>query len=221
MTFPNPIYTPLGPAARTKTDSGNITSNDAVYTFTDEAIGTAEPDRYVAVAVTMEDDGVSASATAVTIQGIAATEVVGISHAALSESTYAGIWIAKVPTGTTATIVVNGNTTMTGCAISLYRLTGIASPTATDTDTDSGTKSLFSMDLDVQSRGVAIGVAKSRDQATAATWSGLTEDDDFQSDNTRHTAASGVFAANAAASAITVTMGSERGCSACAHWATA
>lgn len=221
MTFPFPIYSPLGPAVATETDSVSSASNDFTYTFTDRAVGAADPDRYVVAAVTMEDDGVSASATAVTIGGVTADEVVGITHAASSESTYAGLWIAKVPTGTTATIEVTGNTTMTGCAVTVYRVTGIRGPTATDTDTDSGTKTTFSMDLDVQSRGVAIGTAKNRDQGSAASWTGLTEDDDFQSDNTRHTAASSVFSANQTARTIEVVMGFERGCSACAHWASA
>jgi hypothetical protein len=221
MTFPNPIYTPLGPAAREETAATSSANNDAAYTFTDQALGAAAPDRYVVIAVVLRDAGGLPEASTVTVQGISATEAVGVTFNNTTEAYYASLWIAAVPTGTTGTVVVTGNATMTDCAISLYRVTGIASPTPSDTDTDSGDKSLFSMDLDVQSRGIAIGVAIHETHLTAATWTGLTEDEDAQADNIRYTAASEAFSVDANALAITVTLGADNGAAACAHWASA
>jgi hypothetical protein len=220
MTFPFPQYTPSAPATVEFTDLAESAANNAVYTFADLDAGAADADRYLAVAVTMSDDGLAAAATACTIGGQSATEAAGQSVAAASESNYAGVWIVKVPTGTTATVEVTGNTTMQSCSVTLYRIIGIASATPTDTDTaSSAVGGLLSMDLDVQSGGVAIGAGVNADQGTAASWVGLTEDDDQQNDNMRHTAASGAFSATAAASAITVTMGLQRSAAACAHWA--
>lgn len=216
-----PSFSPLGPAARLLTDTMSSIANDPSYTFSDRAIGAPDPDRYIVAAVSMGDDGVSAAATAVKIQDITAVQVVGISVAASSESNYAGLWIAKVPLLTTGTVFVQGNTTMTDCGVTLYRVTGIVSPTPTDIAVDSGVKSSFALATDVKSRGIAIGIGTSDVQGTAVTWSVLAEDIDVQHDNMRHTSASQAFLADAAGAAIALTMGAGRGCCAAAHWASA
>lgn len=223
MSFPFPIIPPLGPAARAEVDEMTSGANNVVYTFTDRNAGAPDPDRYLVAAVTMSDDGTAADATACTIGGVTATEVVSQTVTNLSESNYAGLWIAKVPTGETATVVVTGNTTMQDCGVTLYRATGITSPTPTDTDTDGiASGATLTMELDVQSRGMAIAAASSRGGTVPASWSGLTEDSDFQSDNSRHTTASAEFASTQAALAIVATVDSTiRACSVCAHWASA
>lgn len=223
MTFPIHYISPRAPLSIAKTDVTSSTSNLISYPFNGRAIGLPDPDRYVAVAISLRDDSNNGRVTGVTIAGIPASEVVGIEHGGSSLHIHSSIWIAAVSAGTTADIVVNCFTTSTDCAITVYRITGIGSATASDTDTAvaAGGVALPAMALDIPvGGGVAIGCANDDDSSTAATWSGLTENDDFDVDNIRHTAASELLTAAQTARPIQVSFGTSNLRSAvCAVWA--
>lgn len=222
-----PVHAPRAPLSIAKTDVTSSTSNESTYTFSSRAIGLADDDRHVIVAVSLRDDSDNGRVTNVSVGGVAATEAVGAEVGISSVHIHASIWIAKVPTGTTATVVVECFTTSTDCAITLYRVTGIASATASDTDdatVSSGGGSLPAMELDIPNGGgVAVGCGCDNDSSESATWTGLTEDDDFDVDNSRHTAASQLLTSAQTGRAIELQFGSSTDyrSAVCAVWAQA
>lgn len=166
-----------GPAAATATYIGGTTSTTdqaSTYTFSNHAIGPASDDRHVLVSV---QSGHSAARTApsVTIGGIAATQV-GF-NASSDDTILCGFYIALVPTGTTANIVVTYSGSAVRCRVDVWTITGLQSTTATDTasdDTDSS--GVVSDTLDVQAKGCAFGVYSYLSTGTpTAAWAGLTE----------------------------------------------
>jgi hypothetical protein len=224
MTFPFPIFSPRAELSLEKTDVTFSTANDPEYTFSNRAIGLADPDRYIAVAVSLRDDSANGQITALTIGGISASKAIGNQQSASSLSIHSSIWIAAVPTGTTATIVATCSSTSTDCAITVYRLTGIAGTAPSDTDSSiaEGTDPLAAMDLDIPTGGgIAIGCG-AQNFGAGASWSGLVEDDDALNGSLLHTAASELLTAAETARAIEVTLVQDSHRSAvCAVWASA
>lgn len=79
----------------------NQGSGASTYNFNSQDIGTATPDRAVIVAI---GNGFgSHTVTSVTIGGVSASQIVTLTGGTVT----ACLWIARVPTGTTATITVN------------------------------------------------------------------------------------------------------------------
>lgn len=109
------------------------TPDQSSYTFTNKAISTPPgPDRYVIVIL----PGVISSATlantipsSVTIGGVSATLLVSQTHDTTgSTSLGTSMWIAKVPTGTTVTIVANYPATQRRGAVTVFSA-NLSSPT--------------------------------------------------------------------------------------------
>jgi hypothetical protein len=103
-------------------DNSNTTAG-ATFTFTSQAIGTADPTRIVAVGISHGANLVTVSS--VTIGGISATQAPG----ALQTGSFIAtdIWYAAVPTGTTATIVINYSASETRMALVVYSVVGTSS----------------------------------------------------------------------------------------------
>lgn len=165
-----------GVATSTYLQTASSSSDSSTYTFTSQNIGTASSDRYIVGVIGSRKSGASATITSATIGGIDAIVVLNSPFTGTSTG-YTGIIIAPVPTGTTATVVINFSGTMVRCTLGLYALTNI-NPTAFDTGSAGGTS--LSGSVDVRAGGVTIGVAANSIN-TAVTWSSLTEDYD---DNT-------------------------------------
>lgn len=85
----------------------------------DPSIGVADTNRIVAVAI-MARIGATATVTSVTIGGISATQVSGAAASPANLAT--DIWYAAVPTGTTATVVVNYGSTSVVSGVAVYRI---------------------------------------------------------------------------------------------------
>ncbi len=154
-----------------QTDS-STTDTDS-FTFSSQPIGDANDDRYVIVAIASRKAGAAATISSVTVGGISASEV--IQHTTTVTNTdVAGIFIAKVPTGTTADVVVNFSTAMLRCGIALYRIVGIS---GTSYDTDYSVDSTPSVSLDTPI-GAAVAVFTNGNGSSVA-WSGLDEDYDY------------------------------------------
>lgn len=156
------------------TDSDTqILPGSTTVTFTSQAIGSAAATRLVAVGYAVERNAGSALITAVTIGGVSATQVVQANNTV----EFASIWIAAVPTGTTANIVSTHSNAPGAVGIEVWAL-GNASSTATDSGTDSNSNPA-TFDLDINAGGVALGVVIHRSNTDATfTWSNLTEDND-------------------------------------------
>lgn len=154
------------------------TTDLTTYTFSNASIGTAASDRYVIVGFSASTGTAGITISSVTIAGITATLLSKAEYSATSASRVSGIYMAAVPTGTTATIVVTYSSTMARMALNVYRCIGL--PTITPHSTASVTgASGTAYTLDVSGSSAGFVIAQAAVQAsTSFTWTGLTEDSD-------------------------------------------
>lgn len=158
------------------------TADTATYTFTDHAIGTASADRVVLVAVSLRSPTAGVSISSMTIGGVSATEIVEASTGANATSAIYGLLVTS---GTTATIVVTPSATGQRCQVSVYAMTGNGgSTTAHATATDTTAPSSTTIDIPINGSAVGISYAVDSGAVGAATWAGLTEDNDATLENT-------------------------------------
>lgn len=167
--------------------SGTSTTDETTTTWASKAIGTAAANRHVVVGI-FTRTGVSISS--VTIGGISATSVVTVTNG----NNHAALYIAAVPTGTTANIVVTYGSTSVVHAIAVWAIYG-ANATAHDTGSDT-TDTFSPSSFDVPAGGVAIGFVSGANSPPSnnAAWTGLTEDVDVGADEAGCYGASAAFA---------------------------
>jgi len=158
------------PARATYITSSAQSGSSTTYTFTGINIGTAYPDRVIIIAAMMvAGSGLTTSISGLTVGGAAATKIVGADAA----GSQAAIFIYRLSTGTTATIVATNTGTMTGAGVSVYSATGMKKFAGDTTNSYITTKSASSLNLTGTQAGFAIGVA-SDDVSTGLAWTGLT-----------------------------------------------
>lgn len=154
------------------------TSNATAYTFTSHSIGAAAANRVVHVGIVGGSLTTISSPSSVTIGGTAASLNVAV-NTGVSNGFSAAIASLAVPTGTTATIVVNFSTTQVRCKIVVWASYGafsaLAFRTGTDTDSDPLTAS-----LDVPAGGFVLAISKAYRASgyLGGTWTNVTEDYD-------------------------------------------
>lgn len=171
------------------------------YTFADQNLDTAAPDRYIVATISgRSNDGGARTINSVTIGGVSAT----INVQTTDQGNVIGVAVASVPSGTTGDVVVEFSDTMTDAAVALYRVPGITTTTATDTGTSTATP--LTTNLDINAGGFAVAMAKSDNSSHTATWTNLTErfDQDDASTNSI-SGASDDFATAQTSLAITCT----------------
>lgn len=179
MTLPGQMgffakFTPSTPAVATYVTTGVSSTNLSSYTFTNANIGPAAADRIVLVAITARDTGASnATVTSCTIGGNAAT--VDSTTNAVNGREVATFAYLLVPAGTTATIVVNFNTTMDVFALHVYNINGQASNTPVGSAVDGA--GALSVSPGTQTNGCAVCCVMG-DTNTNYTWTNATEDYD-------------------------------------------
>lgn len=160
-------------------DSTNLTT----YTFASQAIGTAASDRYVIVGVA--GSNTASEPSSVTIGGVSATKAVGTAGGNHS----AGLWVANVPSGSTASIVVVWPGAIDRCAIGVWSATGLSSVTPTNTATSNASPGVGA----VTTLSGGFAVAFSHLGYGTVTWSGTGVTQDFNTTieaNVKNTGAS-------------------------------
>lgn len=165
----------VAPAALTYIGTTSSATNASSYTFTNHAIGTAAADRYVIVGVIC--DGYNKSG--VTIGGNAATLISDYGDPGIIANVC--FYALLVPSGTTATIVVNFVGNVWNCAIFVYNATGLVSvtPTAAVFNGTTASKNPLAGSLTIPAGGFCIAIGENIDYETyTVTWGGLTEDTD-------------------------------------------
>lgn len=187
------------PATISFTDWVADTTDNSTYTFSSRSIGTAAANRYIIVTVQFSD--VFTTASSVTVGGISATFVKRKSGAGATPTDTVEIWVASVPTGTTANVVVNTTLGVNNCSIGLWAAYGI-NPTAYATG--ESVASPPSTTLNIPAGGIAVGIAASNDGGNTWTWTGLTEGYDGTSEGPRTVTGAG-SAFGAAQSGLTIT----------------
>ena len=169
----------LASALVTYLTSSVNTSNLTTYTYSAVAIGTAHFNRHIAVAVLFDatDDYPPAS---VTIGGVSAT-LVKAQNAAVA------LYIAKVPTGTTADIVVTYASAALRSAIGVWRLDGLASATAHATAGGAWTSTAIqTFSINAPSGGVILAAVECDDvPAASIVWVNTSESFDTTVESAR------------------------------------
>jgi hypothetical protein len=149
----------------TDSDGQNTLANPHI--FTSKSIGPPDPTRFVLVGVAT---GGSNAITGCTIGGNAATLVA--SSGGSGTNVYTRIFGLSVPSGTTATITVNLNTTQ-DAYIGVFAAYNLASTTPV-ASSGNNTNNPIPLSLNVSAGGVACGYAfSSAGNPTTWTWTGL------------------------------------------------
>jgi hypothetical protein len=158
------------------------TADGTTYTLTDVSLGAEAADRDIIIGVGARKAGTTnCSISSATVGGVTAASVVTASNNP-TNCNLASLRLARVPTGTTATIVVTFPATFALVDVKVFRATNLRSATAYDTG--SSTASDPTDTLNVRAHGLAIGLAVTRAATpTTVTWAGLTESDDTIVDN--------------------------------------
>ena len=173
------------------TDSGESVTNSAEYVFADRSIGAPDDGRDVIVAGHLAGSSVAPILSSVTIGGVTATVDVQIASGRLRSF----IARARVPSGTTAAVVVNASSTAENASVAVYRMTGNAgAPFAIETATGHASSASISCPAD----GVILGASAVYRTGGVGTnfWTNLTKNYDglgLDSGTYDSTAASDVF----------------------------
>lgn len=166
------------------------------FNFATQAIGIAAANRHVVVGISTR---ATVTVSTVTIGGVSASSVVAIN----AGGTQVSMWIAAVPTGTTATVAVTTSGSCARCFLGVWAMYG-SSGTASDTFSTATGDPLAATGFDVQANGVAIGYMFDNNNSTA-TWTNLTERfDQGDGSNAFHTGASNEFSTAQTGLAVSV-----------------
>lgn len=162
-------------------------TNGTSYSFSSYGLGTASGDRHIVVIVynTSATSSGSLNPTGVTVGGVSATMIgPGTLTGGGTGLAVATIWLALVPTGTTGTIAVDFDSTMSHCAVDGYSVKGAANVGVVDSDAGGGfgVSSANLGSVDYASGGVIIAGACSASNVSF-TWSGVTERADATSES--------------------------------------
>lgn len=157
--------------------SASSTADATSYTFSNQNVGSAAADRYIIVGVYSRKAGEAGADPTVTVEGVSANLAV-TRWTTVTNSNFAGLYIAALPSGTDADVVVDfGASTMVRAAISLWRVDSLSSATASDTAASGANDPTGTIDVPVD--GFAVGVAMTLSNATPVSWTGITEADEF------------------------------------------
>jgi len=161
-------------SSRAYTDAGTDSSNSSSYTFSNMNLGTADVDRYIVVGAVVRSGSSSAYANSVSVGGVTATRVQYDRNGASGFLTESSLWIAPLPSGTSADVVLNLNNGAVRAGISVHAVYDIASttPLATGGDVNSAT---LNSTVSVPENGIVIAVSYGH-SATSASWGDIAED---------------------------------------------
>lgn len=165
----------INPASVVYTASYATSATGSPKTISSASIGTASPDRYIFVAVSLGTNGSQADCSAITVAGTACTQ---IGTDVNSGSNHLSLWRTNSPvsSGTGADIVITYRNSQK-IGISIWAVTGLQSTTPTDTDTT--TTDAASVTSTVSAGGIIVAAAYSVGlSAGTHTWTGVTEDFD-------------------------------------------
>lgn len=207
------------PAAVEITYRGAISDalSAATHTFTDFAIGPASAGRIVTFSFSDRAGGTVTHDSA-TIGGISATKLLDAFNNAGGNTTRTTLWAAVVPTGTTATIVINMSAAGNRCGGGVWTMTGAPSITPAFSGTSVANSPTAS--INVPANGGALGAAYDGLGGSNTTWSGITEDYDAISGGgtSNYTGAHANFVAAQTGLTMTATMTGSNAAGVFASW---
>lgn len=195
------IISPFGFAPPLPSKSFQATTFDGTalttYTFASQAIGSASSTRRVIVAVALIADAIR-TISSVTIGGVSASAIV-TDDTTNFFSYRLSLYIADVPTGSTASVVVTASGGCQAATISVWAAYDLNSSTPVDSDASPDASPPYDIpSLTTQADGFLVAATTFLgDSAASASWTNATERSDLSSSFT------GAFAGNSAADAST------------------
>lgn len=171
-------------------------SPSSTDTYTAQALGAAASDRYIIVGYY---GLVLGAAPGCSVGGVSATNVRTFTDATVT----CALYIAAVPSGTTGDIVFTSSAANRQNWVA-WRATGLTSATAAS-QADTGSTST-GVTLSVTAGGIIVGFsATNLSSSTNITWSGVTEDAEGTTTNTRYGGGSAVAGSTNASYSVTAT----------------
>jgi hypothetical protein len=177
---PTPTGTPSVVSELQYVSYGESGSNSAIYTFNNISYSGAG---LIIVGVHAIDDGDNDSLSSVTISGLTMNEVIRASStSATPDKSISAIYSLRLTGGTSADVVVSFNSSVSRCAVSVWRLTNNSSDTSFSTDSYSNASNTTTADIDLNlntGRNHTVSILTARSTG-AVTWTNSTEQYDFQ-----------------------------------------
>jgi hypothetical protein len=162
-TLPPPTFSYIGRSTNT--------ANQTNYSFSSVGIGTAASDRLVVCVVS----GVGSTSGERLVSSATIGEVSATIHVQSDTSTInTAIISAVVPTGTSATVDIRYNTSMSNCVFDTFSLYGLASttPGAAPRFRGDGSSNIFTVSLNTETDGIVIAGSRTGSSITSHDWSG-------------------------------------------------
>jgi hypothetical protein len=190
-----------------------LTSNGSsvaagTVTYSGLSFGAAFSDRVIVALVAGRTDGPTGRyIQGVTIGGYAATGTWRRTSAA-SGTQVVGIYAAVVPTGTTGDLFIDFNSPVDFASYTLVVLQNVISASATNRVDSNNVDVTRSVTIDCPAGGICLAVVNSNRDNSSATWTGLTENDDFAYNTNQdlHTTAYSVFSTYQTGLSVSVTL---------------
>lgn len=184
-------------ATITQTDFVKDDTSLTTYTFTTRAIGTADPNRSIVVAVGSPANAANRTISTITLGGSGMNAVGSSFLSSGGGGAFAevGLYILPFPSGTTATIVVTWSGAADRMAIGIFALYNITSQTPTAIFTSGANPATGSINISAGGVALAAVFAFHASSALSYTWAGLTEryDQQFVATNLAYSGASDQF----------------------------
>lgn len=196
----------LAVAYQGRSESGSALSS---YTFSGMPIGTPDGSRLVVAAVGYYDNsGATTDISSVSIGGVSATRVNGANQYIVGNYMVGvALWVAAVPAGTTADVIVALTETVANCHVATWSIINASSSAAANSIASSfgATTATLPLSLNVDAGSVVIGYALDITNAGTFTWAGLTENFDFATGANTHSGASALPTTSGTPMTITAT----------------
>jgi hypothetical protein len=195
MLITPPPFHYVNGASAVFTAAGYTTTSSSNYYFADSPFGAEDDTRRIYLFLhTGDSDGGAVNYTISSIGGVSASKV--LDH----DSSYCRyqVWTAKVPNGTTGEIhIIRSASQWTQLGVHLYAVYNASSGTPYDTYGSTSTAQNQTGYIDIPDNGVVIGMKSEYESgfggAATCTWTGLTEDADYQNSGFAQSSASGRF----------------------------
>lgn len=167
-------------------NGGATTESSSTMTRTGVDFGAEDTNRLIVVACShYRGDQSDRTFSSASIGGVTATLNVQGTRDGSSSNNFVCICSAVVPTGTSGTITVTLNSSVVEGYFSVYRLVGFSATAFATAGANGGTSATLSTTTD----GCSVGVFGTSSDTTSTTWTGLTEQNDLDNGNARHSSA--------------------------------
>ena len=177
-------------------DNRGSSSNFSTYSFTSVPLGEESPTRQIVAVFGMRRGNTTFPSCSCTINGVSATQLLSRrGTASFADGSY--MFIANVPTGTSGTIRFSLSLSGLCGLMGAWRVDNIESATPRDTATTAQDEPA-NMNVDVLENDVIIGMEGDYGRSATCSWTGVTEDYDFNVvDSTNRHQSGGSFIATA------------------------